>query len=286
MCVAMAPAEFRRTILYAGEARRNGDLVHVAGYQNTVRNLARLPPRHWWQRLRRPEPAGNAMILHFPAIPGTMSSVNVVPTDGLRHLLTDLVHALSPPVATAAPKLAQPAADQRVEVFEAGIYTVVLAADATDIPAAIDRVPERKRPALNPALFDWYRATFPGWPVALCCFATADAARADPMLWWYRPAYPEWLFAPAIDAHDGNPPNLDARVRVDHWVIAGSDRMHPAAGVPVSYRDQIPDDVQALLPTRVVGRQVNAVLPNADFVFPVEAVRNGASRPERRVMAA
>ncbi len=285
MCVSMAPAEFRRTIVYAGEARRNGEVVHVAGYQNTVSNLARQPATRWWRRLRRP-PAGNAMILHFPAVAGTMTQDNVVATDGLPHLLTDMLVALSPPVATAAPGLGRPAQVDHVEVFESGIYTVVLASDARAIPGALDQVPEHKRPALNPALFDWYEATFPGWPVALCCFATADAARADPMLWWFRPAYPEWLFAPAVDAHDGNPPRLHDEVAVDHWVIAGSDRMHRTAGLPVTYRGRIPAEVRTFLPDRVIGRHFATTMPNADFVLPVDAVRSGRAEPERRLLAA
>jgi hypothetical protein len=82
MCVAVAQARFSGTILYAGEVVENGSPIHVLGYENTVQNLAGADgfreDRAW-----RDEPRGNAMVLHFPAVPGTMSQANVVDTDGL-----------------------------------------------------------------------------------------------------------------------------------------------------------------------------------------------------------
>lgn len=283
MCVAVAPARFARTTVFAGEARRNGRVVHVAGYENSVRSLVRggSAPRRLLNRLRGAQaPSGNAMILHFPAVPGSMTSANVVDTEACPRILADMVRALSPPVADASPaSLPTFSKAQNVEVFEHGIYTVALAVDARAIPDALDQIPTRRRPDLNPALFDWYHATFPGWPVALCCFDTVDAARATPMLWWYEPSYPEWLFAPGIDAHTGEVPDLDADVQVDHWVVLGSDE-----GIDVRYRDQLPDDVATLLPDRVVGVHLQRRMRNADFVMPAADIRSGTPSVERRLL--
>lgn len=291
MCVAVAPARFGDTIVYAGEARHNGEVVHVAGYQNSAQSLVRPPPerRSWLERIfggsDRPR-TGNAMILHFPAQPGSMTQANVIDTAGCPKLLDDMRLALrGPMVATAAPAQAAPTADH-VEVFESGIYTVVLASDARAIPGALDEVPARKRPPLNDELFAWYHATFPGWPVALCCFDNADKRKATPMLWWYRPLFPEWLFAPAVDAHTGAAPDLTAKVRVDHWVIAGSYAMEPGDGAPVRYRDALPPHMEAWLPDQVVGSFHRGMLANADFVLPVEAVRAGRAPTERRLLTA
>ena len=290
MCVAVAPARFSQTVVYAGEARRNGDLIHVAGYQNVAQGV-RVPVlrRGLLDRLlgrRPPLQTGNAMILHFPAVPGSMSQDNVLDTTDCPRILEDMVRALKPPerhTVASAPGAAAPA---DVQVFDSGIYTVVLAEDASAIPDAIELVPERKRPPLNPELFDWYRATFPGWPVALCCFDNRERTEATPMLWWYPPRFPDWLCAPAVDAHDGRPPSLTARVRVDHWVVAGSTEMEPAHGTAVAYRDRLPSDVAALLPGHVVGGYHHGLLPNGDFVLPVAAVRSGSAEPERRLLAA
>ncbi len=275
MCVAMAPARFTGTTVYAGEARRNGKVVHVAGYENTVQSLT--GSRRRWRRGRRP--AGNAMILHFPAVPASMTQANVVDTEACPRILADMVRALAPPVAAAAAPQASFTPAPAVAVFEHGIYTVALASDARAIPAALDRIPDRRRPALNPALFDWYGATFPGWPVALCCFDTTDAARATPMLWWYEPAYPEVLFAPGIDAHTGATPDLRAEVTVDHWVVFGSSR-----GAPVLYRDSVPDEVIALLPDRVAGVRLRRRMRNADFVIPVDGVDDEEPAVQRRLL--
>ena len=75
--------------------------------------------------------------------------------------------------------------------LDSGIYTVVLASDAAVIPRALDQVPRSKRPAPNEKLFSWRSRQFPGWPVALCCFDNRDVRHATPMLWWYRPRFPE-----------------------------------------------------------------------------------------------
>jgi hypothetical protein len=118
-------------------------------------------------------------------------------------------------------------------VFTQGVYDVVLARDARYVPQALERVRPDKRPPLADAIFRAYSEWFPDWPVALCCFNTVDRARAEPLLWWYRPRNPAVLFAPALDAHDGRPPDLREQVPVDHTVIFGSDRL--AGGVRVPY---------------------------------------------------
>lgn len=66
----------------------------------------------------------------------------------------------------------------RVEVFEHDIYTVVLAERATDIPRALERVPERKRPMVSLELLQFYADCFPRHPVALCCFDNTEAMQA------------------------------------------------------------------------------------------------------------
>src|SRR2546422_68401 len=172
MCVSVAPARLTGTILYVGR-HTHPELgpVEVLGYQNTVANLDTGP---------------NAMLLHLPAT--GMTRANFLDTDDTPDVLRDLVDALRPaawgaPAGRAVPAGPPPA----VEVFDHGVYTVVLAADPRDIPAALERVPDLKRPSLSPDLFDFYAETFPDYPVALCCFDNADARRAAPLLMWYRP---------------------------------------------------------------------------------------------------
>jgi hypothetical protein len=169
-------------------------------------------------------------------------------------------------------------------VFESGIYTVVLAADARAIPEALNHVPENKRPPLNDRLFDWYADAFPAWPIALCCFNTAQAAKATPMLWWYEPLAPARLFAPAIDCHTGDIPDLGALVDVDHWVIFGASEIE--GGAEVSYSDRIPDEVSRYLPERVIGAELRRRMPNGDFVADASDVRRAELEVRRALLAA
>lgn len=280
MCVSAAPARFSRTTVFAGEAQRNGSVVHVLGYENTAQNrvgrVGRFAP---WRSSR----VGNAMLLHFPAVRGSMSQANVVDTQSCPHILGDMVSALFPPVAAADPAH-RVTTSPAVEVFDSGIYTVVLASDASAIPDALHRVPRSRRPEVSDAMFEWYARQFPGWPLALCCFDNRDARHATPMLWWYKPQFPEFLFAPAIDGHTGNPPDLAESVEVDHRVVlgvTGSD-----TGMPVNYSDALPEDVSSLLPQRVVGTGFRRVrMPNGDFVATVDSVRRGEPQIQRRVLS-
>src|SRR5687768_9616408 len=135
--------------------------------------------------------------------------------------------------------------------FEAaGIYTVFLAQDARDIPAALDQVPPSKQPALNPALFDTYSEWYPDWTIALCCFNNNEPKIADPLLWWYKPMFPEELFLPALDWHTGDVPNLDANVYVDHVLAVGSNALKNGAKV---WYGQIKPDVARYLQPTVIG---------------------------------
>jgi hypothetical protein len=237
MCCSVSPnieVRFSDTILYAAEVTDpRGGVVHVLGYQNRAQNnVNRLSaaPKNLLAKLKglfiptNKENTGNAMILPFPAVPGTMSRENVLDTENCPDVLKDIAEAVKP--VTENLFLSQSASfgpSRAVQIFEAaGIYTVVLADDARAIPEALDRVPKEKRPALNPELFEAYAEWYPDWTIALCCFNNEEAQEALPMLWWYEPMFPEQLFLPALDCHTGDVPDLTTNVAVDHTLAVGS----------------------------------------------------------------
>ena len=260
MCVSAAPAEFSGTIVYVGRhTHPEHGPVEVLGYQNTAVNLADGP---------------NALLLHLPAT--GMSSANFLDTGDTPYILRDLVNSLRPPGwAARAGGVAPGGAPAGVEVFDHDVYTVVLAADPAAIPAALQEVPQHKRPSLAPELFLFYADTFPGYPVALCCFDNADARRAGPLLMWYRPIFADRLTVPALDAHSGGPPDPDALVRPDHWVLVGLDDPPEGWGAPVWYRRE-PGPLAPFLPRRVIGREVTGVsVRNGDFVISLADARAG-----------
>ena len=163
------------------------------------------------------------MLLPIPAKPGSMTRFNVVNSSTCPHILSDMARAVTPirphrmlmsrGMASGAPA---------IQVFDTDIYTVVLARNAKDIPSALSQVPADKRPAINSAIFNAYSRWYPHWTFALCCFNTTKKASARPLIWWYQPLNPNVLFFPAIDAHNGNPPDLKANVAVDHVLAVGS----------------------------------------------------------------
>jgi TonB family protein len=242
-CVSLWPAKFSATRGYIGEARLKGKLVHLLAYQNDVVNLAIKPISHGPFKTKAYGPIesaaiaaqGNAMLLPIPAKPGSMTRFNVVNSSTCRHFLQDMERAIrfARPRRRPRSELSGGKSAPAVQVFDTDLYTVVLAKSARDIPGALSRVPAEKRPAINPAIFEAYDVWYPGWTFALCCFNTAKQASARPLVWWYEPLDPGTLFFPAIDAHDGRPPDLQGNVQVDHVIAVGS-RMIEFRDTPVS----------------------------------------------------
>jgi len=264
VCVSAAPARFSGTTLYVGRhTHPEHGPVEVLGYQNTAVNLAGGP---------------NAMLLHLPA--EEMTRDHFLDTTAHPDVLRDLVDALNvTPWAQPAGRAVAAGPPPQVDVFDHDVYTVVLARDPRAIPAALDQVPEHKRPLLRPELFQFYADTFPDRPVALCCFDNADARRAAPLLMWYRPLFADRLIAPALDCHTGGAPDPDGWVRPDHWVVFGLDEAPEGWGNPVRYR-QVPGPLAPFLPNRVIGCHIHyRHLRNGDFVIALDDVR--ASRPDR-----
>lgn len=252
MCVTLSLADLSNTRLYAGEARMEDRYVHVIAYQNKAAT-----------------DGPNAMILPIPAaiMPG---SGNVIDTRGFASFLDNIHEATRRkdlPVCFGG-------GDYDAEVFDVGSYTVVLAERHQAIAQAIASVPTRKRPSVNLAVLRTFDELYPGWPLAVCCWD--GKIDAEPLLWWYEPKTPEWLFAPALDAHDGGPPVAGAQVYVDHHIAFGST-LHPL-GEEVSYVDQIPLITRGLLPTRVHGTRVVDRMLNGDFWLSTTALGGPALR--------
>lgn len=262
MCICMEPAKLSKTVLYAGEAKRDGKTVHVLGYQNTAQHLGE-------------GTGGNAMILPIPSA-APMGPANVLDTSSCPSILKDIAEAIPRPRSRSlgfSKGLDMDDMSFSVQVFDTGIYTVVLAspgAGVAEIRRALDgQVSDERRPPVKDAMIASFLANYPKSHLALCCFGNADEIEADPLLWWYEPIDSEVLFAPGLDAHDGNPPDLRAEVEVDHQVAFGSYRLE--AGAPVAYSDTgIPTAVKALLPAKINGKIYRGEAPNGDFACRIE----------------
>ncbi|NUT94632.1 MAG: hypothetical protein HOY78_21695 [Saccharothrix sp.] len=262
MCVSSAAADFRGTTLYAGrrDHPEHGP-IEVLGYQNTAVNLSDGP---------------NAMLLHLPAADG----VGFVPVGRSGDVLARMRAATEPALDTAAMDWMSND-EARFSIFEHDVYTVVLAADPMSVPAALHRVPPRKRPSLRPELFTFYADVFPLHTIALCCFDNAEAQIAKPLLLRYRPIDPDLVHLPGIDSHTGEAPDLDADVDTDHWLVFGTD--DPDWGAHYDRPPGMRHELRSYLPASVRGLAVEGRHPNGDFVLTLDDLRAGAVHNVRRM---
>lgn len=253
MCVTMGSARLASTVIYLGEAEHEQHgLVHVLGYQNKPTSLS----------------GPNAMLLHLPAA-NVLGPKNVIEMPDYPEFLSDLQAYMAPPPAGSGTRSgALVARPKIVQIFDTGIYTVVLASEASLIPDALALVDERKRPALNPALFAWYEEKMPRYQIALCCFDNADRTKsAAPLFWWFKPVREDVLFAPGIDAHDGSPPDLRGYVDVDTALVIGSFRSHALIGSPMM--GKMPKAFAPFAPTRLRATEFEGAFRNGDYVVSV-----------------
>jgi hypothetical protein len=319
-CCSLDPAQFVNTVGWAGETIKDDKIVHILGYQNNVANrrnytaasaaTAGKNPKASTsgkttsragvtaaKRTAKPQaadegPMGNAMLLPIPS-KARMTEANFMDISKYKNLLADMKKVVIVPPK----RMAHPAGDSNtrqaepVQVFSKGMYTVVLAKDAEDIPAALARVPAAKRPRVNKEIFAAYKKWYPGWTFALCCFKD-EVDGNDPMIWWYEPMNPHTIFFPALDAHDGHPPKLTEEVRVDHVLIVSSHKnnawladtwLSDLKRVPYSSRPPRGTPLGELIPDAVAGRYYETMLPNGDFVFETADVRGGRCNPMRKL---
>ena len=268
MCVSAAPASFSETILYAGRLHHP---VHgpteVLGYQNTAVNRAG---------------GANAMLLHLPAAGLTRDNLIPVGHDG--EFLQRMLEAVrGPQVQSLGRTRSLSATSGVVQVFEHDIYTVVMAEDPRLIPAALGRVPSRRRPLIGDDLFGFYAERFPHHTVALCCFDNADAQRAKPLVFRYPVPDPDVIVLPTVDAHTGAAPDLGVFVAVDHWLVFGSDEAPPGWGTSVPRPPADGGELRAYLPDRVAGFRLAGRMPNGDTAIAVSDLHAGRLERAYRV---
>jgi len=263
MCMSLRPAQLSKTIIYAAEARRDDGVFHVIGYQNKARAAMRGP---------------NAMILPIPAAE-PLGPQNVVDTRKFKDILNaygKAVHRLKPPAFSRS--LRRSAAFEEVDslrsfqVFESGSYTIALAKSSEGMRGALTQVPEEKRPEIPVSFLASLNEFYKDWPIAICCF-NGNLEAPEPLLWWFKPRFERVLFAPAIDAHDGNPPNPSVMVDRDHTIAFASylsGRPHDHGLMDAIQR--VPAEHQWMFMASVVGTEILHKTGNGDFSLPVSAI--------------
>lgn len=271
MCISAAPAEFSGTTGYLGERSLDGETIHVIGYQNRPTNLSLGP---------------NAMLLHFPS-KEPMSDQNVIDMgERSGDLMKDWRERITPSVRSKGLSRGLDfIATNSVQIFDTGIYTVVLSSEPSKIYDALERVPSDKRPQISRELLEWYKKNFPNWSVALCCFKETADTKADPLFWWYKPIDESKLLFPAIDCHTGGVPDMNESVYTDHVIVMNSDQWSDdgkAQKLPKSWMDdyEIPEISRKFFPDemRIIGRQSTQRMINGDFMITADSLHEQRSQ--------
>lgn len=137
---------------------------------------------------------------------------------------------------------------------------------------ALTHVPADKRPEIPISFLASLSKLYKDWPLAICCF-NGDLEHPEPLLWWFEPRFERVLFAPAIDAHDGNPPDPATRVDRDHTLAFASYRSNrPHDPRLLDAIQEIPIEHRWMFLPSVVGTKVTRPTGNGDFSLPLSAV--------------
>jgi hypothetical protein len=233
-------------MIYAGEAKKDGKLVHVLAYQNLAES--NVP---------------NAMTLPIPA--KNIGQENCIDTRPFKNFLKNIIDsAKSPLLSRSAKGVAASAASSYGEVFDVGSYTVVIAKTAhpSGIRALLKQVPENKRPEVNVEIFQSLYKLYENWPIAICCWS--GTIKPEPILFYYEPLHEDVLFAPGLDAHDGKAP-IRNQVRVDARITFGSVG-HDIGHRDIVFEDSVPPSVKDLFPKSVAGTEYSGIYLNGDYV--------------------
>lgn len=221
------------------------------------------------------EEDGNCLII--PLL-GSWSSIRLLSTTDVPNILADISAALVEPVGSMPVGMAVgygASGDAGLVFLQFGIYDIVIAENASSLPAALAQINPVKRPKVNDEVFatleQWYKC-----PVAVCCFNNAESGTAKPLAFAFEPLYPDKIVVYTLDAHDGKPPDPSALVHLDHSIFVGSYLTPPQMCANIKWSDEIPEHLQPYIPRNAMGIQIrNQNLENGDIIFSTADVRAG-----------
>lgn len=231
------------------------------------------------------ESTGNALVMPF--LTSSFDSIQLVDTTSCPDLLKAIKKAVQPPQRKTRRRRSDSdrtlgGADS-VVIEEFDIYTIVRAESALAIFDAIQSVEARKRPDLNEELMakldEWYGCSW-----AVCCFDEREEGEALPIAYRYKAKYPEIGVIYTMDGHDGKVPDVNAKVKLDHAVFAGSYKLDVSSkGKEVRYQSDRSAALRDYSPNRVVGTAFpkGTQLVNGDIMVKRAEVERGIWNPYR-----
>jgi hypothetical protein len=288
MCIFSNLAEVEGTRIFVGA---NSGWQHFVIYQNKVANLAApIKPSFpagksglsnpWNSPSGKVVTPGNAMIFPVPA-KHPITPDNLVSLDNCSSLLKDMWRFANPAVSMGITR-GFDEVPKSISVYEIGLYTVVISNNANTeaVMQVIEKkVPADRLPSIDPQLIDWFAKMYNGWPLIIACFANTASEWSVPFGVFYDPIWPDLIFVPGADAHDGEPPKIGLPVDVNHVLMFGADKV--SNGVPFSdvlkagAASRLGMELTAKLPGMFTGVEATGRLPNGDWVIQLSDVMAG-----------
>ncbi len=199
MCITSKKSEMKSTKIASLVDYYTGR--HHLVYANNVHNLHRGP---------------NCLIL---PIPGEI--IEVHDTTAYHSFMDELADNFREPVGRG---LSTAKGKGNIVIKEVGVYTVLICNKIVpdEIMKTLKKVDHWKRPDISEELMSWY-ASFYGKNAQLliCCFDNLEMEKAQPVWVEYAPFNMLAAFYPAVDSHNGEPPQMDKWVDRDHQLYFG-----------------------------------------------------------------
>lgn len=227
---------------------------------------------------------GNCLLI---PILGSWESIRLLNTAETKNILTDIHEAVKLPVLeeeflSLSVSTAGTYGGSKLAFIKFDIYDIVLAEDANSIPEAVKQIQADKRPQINDAVFTKLKECYDA-PLAVCCFRQTDIAEACPIAFSFQPRDPAHLVVYTLDGHDGNPPDAESSVLLDHTIFVGSYLTPPEHAAKVSYSDKIPPHLRPYVLDFVMGMPLSGWMKNGDFVFELSKVQDGIFEAKRKM---
>lgn len=195
MCMSAKPAHFSKTKILTMPYENNR---HFTAYQNDTENLSNTP---------------NAMIL---PIPGFTKPEWFVDTSAYNLFLKEIVE--NDAERSRGISLGMKSRAKGFQKFEIGQYLVGLCSTLQGMKDFLNSVDESKCATISDELLQFFATTYPNWSFAICLFAANAEMKSQPIAYSYEPFYPDMLFYPTMDSHDGTAPKNVATL-MDHSFI-------------------------------------------------------------------
>jgi len=192
MCIVSAEAKLSKTRILS-MALDNGR--HILSYSNKVQNLS-------GQR--------NSMIL---AIPGEVKEEWFYDTTEYNKFMEDIedrAHLSFESSKGINYRGALGMKSKGFSRFGVGMYDIITTKDLNDVTREIDITME---------LLDFFHNHYKGWTFVVCMFSGEKEMDAQPIMFEYEPMYPQWLYFPTMDSHDGQAPDFIHPVDMDHSLM-------------------------------------------------------------------